>query len=100
MRSARWPSVRNFLDAGRAEFPEFLQIFRQIFAQILRDLGAGLALYLALERAPTQKRGAAVCATTLAEFTQFFCARRAEVFRKIWEMPATDPSGEPKNLEF
>ena len=25
----------------------------------MRDLGAGLALYLALERAPTQKRGAA-----------------------------------------
>ena len=58
MRSARWPSARNFLGAGRAEFPEFLQIFRLIFAQILRDLGAGLALYLALERAPTQKRGA------------------------------------------
>ena len=44
--------------AGRAGFPEFLQNFRPIFAQILRDLGAGLALYLALQRAPTQKRGA------------------------------------------
>ena len=55
MRSARWPSARNFLCAGRAEFPEFLQIFRPIFAQILRDLGAGLALYLALERQPSRK---------------------------------------------
>ena len=49
----------QFVCAGRAEFPEFLQIFRPIFAQSLRDLGAGLALHLALERAPTQKRGAA-----------------------------------------
>ena len=48
----------QFLCAGRAEFPEFLQIFRPIFAQILRNLGAGLALYLALERMPTRKREA------------------------------------------
>ena len=48
----------QFFCAGRAEFPKILQNFRQIFAQILRDLGAGLALYLALQRAPTRKRGA------------------------------------------
>ena len=34
----------QFLCAGRAGFPEFLQIFRPIFAQILRDLDAALAL--------------------------------------------------------
>ena len=48
----------QFLCAGRAGFPEFLQIFRPIFAQILRDLDAALALYLALERIPTRKRAA------------------------------------------
>ena len=33
----------QFFCAGRAEFPKILQNFRQIFAQILRDLDAGLA---------------------------------------------------------
>ena len=47
----------QFLCAGRAEFPEILQIFRPIFAQILRDLDAGLALYLAFERTQTRKKG-------------------------------------------
>ena len=40
----------QFLCAGRAGFPEILQIFRAIFAQNLRHLDAGLARYLALER--------------------------------------------------
>ena len=47
------------LCAGRAGFPEFLQIFRAIFAQNLRLLDAGLARYLALERMTTLKRAAA-----------------------------------------
>ena len=48
----------QFLCAGRAEFPEILQIFRPIFAQTLRDLDAGLALSLAFERTPTWKGAA------------------------------------------
>ena len=48
----------QFLCAGRAEFPEILQIFRPIFSQFLRDLDAGLAHYLALERISTHKRDA------------------------------------------
>ena len=56
MRSARWPSARKFLCAGRAGFPEILQIFRALFAQNLRHLDAGFARYLALERTPTQKK--------------------------------------------
>ena len=48
----------QFLCAGRAGFPEILQIFRAIFAQNLRHLDAGLARYLALERTPTRKRAA------------------------------------------
>ena len=39
----------QFLCAGRAGFPEFLQILRAIFAQNLRHLDAGLARYLAFE---------------------------------------------------
>ena len=46
----------HFLCAGRAGFPEILQNFRPIFAQILRDLDAALACNLALERTPTQKK--------------------------------------------
>ena len=37
----------QFLCAGRAGFPEILQIFRAFFAQHLRHLDAGLARYLA-----------------------------------------------------
>ena len=48
----------QFLCAGRAGFPEILQIFRAIFAQDLRHLDAGLAIYLALERTPTRTRAA------------------------------------------
>ena len=48
----------QFLCAGRAGFPEILQIFRAIFAQNLRHLDAGLARYLALERTPTRSRAA------------------------------------------
>ena len=46
----------QFLCAGRAGFPEILQNFRPIFAQILRDLDAALACNLALERTPTQNK--------------------------------------------
>ena len=46
----------HFLCAGRAGFPEILQYVRPIFAQILRDLDAGLARNLALERISIQKK--------------------------------------------
>ena len=58
MCSARFPIACNFLCARRAGFPEILQTFRLIFAQILRDLNAGLARYLTLECKPTRKRAA------------------------------------------
>ena len=48
----------QLLCAGRAGFPEILQIFRTIFAQNLRHLDAGLARYLAFERTPTQEKAA------------------------------------------
>ena len=49
----------QFLCAGRAGFPEILQIFRVIFAQNPRDLDAELARYLAFERTRTRKGAAA-----------------------------------------
>ena len=45
----------QFLCAGRAGFPEFLQIFRASFAKKLHHLDAGLARDLALERIPTRR---------------------------------------------
>ena len=56
----------QFFCAERAGFPKILQNFRQIFAQILRDLDAGLARHLALERIPTRKRAA----TNILTFAQ------------------------------
>ena len=40
-----WPSARISFCERRAEIPEVLQFFREIFAQILRDLGARRALF-------------------------------------------------------
>ena len=80
MRSAGWPSASNFFGRGACRISEILQNVRAIFAQNFRDLDAGLARHLALERIPTRKRAAKECyalrATTLVEFTQLFCARR------------------------
>ena len=43
--SARWLSARISFCERRAEIPEVLQFFREIFAQILRDLDARRALF-------------------------------------------------------
>ena len=43
--SARWPSARIISCERHAEIPEVLQVFREIFAQILRDLDARRALF-------------------------------------------------------
>ena len=45
----------QFLRAGRAGFPEILQICLALFAQNLRHLDAGFARSFAIERTPTQK---------------------------------------------
>ena len=75
-----------FWGAGRAGFPEILQIFRAIFAQNLRDLDTEIARYLANAHGPGREllqRISDVRAATLAELTQLLCARRAENFRKL-----------------
>ena len=55
MRSARWPSARNFCARGVPDFQKFCKFFARTFAQNLRHLDAGLARHLALERTQTQK---------------------------------------------
>ena len=65
MRTARGPNARNFLRGACRISGNFAIFFRAIFAQHLRDLDAGLALYLASERTRTQKIAA----------TQFFGSR-------------------------
>ena len=58
MLAASWPVARKFWARGVPEFRKFCKFFARFFAQILRDLDAALALYLALERIPTRKRAA------------------------------------------
>ena len=91
----------QFLCAGRAGFPEILQIFRAIFAQNLRHLDAGLARYLALERTPTLKRAVAklcglrnhagrVHATFVRAARRFFSGT-LQFFRASWAQNLRDP---------
>ena len=97
LRSARWSNARISWCAWRAEIPKILQSFREIFAQIMRDLDAGrlfvrirtdFRLHQELQRRYHQYK---TCAAHDAESTQFFCARRAEIpeilqnFRRILE---------------
>ena len=76
----------QFFGRGACRISGILQIFRPIFAQILRDLGAGLALYLALERAPIRKIDASkfsgFCSNT-GRVPAILCVRRAEHFPEI-----------------
>ena len=92
----------QFLRAGRAGFPEILQIFRALSAQNLRHLDAGFARYLALERTPTQKKS---CnegprfAQPRWPSSRNFCARGAPkffgnfnfFFRASWAQSLRDP---------
>ena len=93
----------QFFCAGRAEFPKILQNFRQIFAQILRDLDAGLARNLALERTPTPKRAARrscslrnhagrVHAVFMrAAPRNLIISETSQIFRAIWAQNLRDP---------
>ena len=83
MRSARWLSARIFLCAGRAEFPEFFKFFRPIFAQILRDLGAGLVLHLALERAPIAMKKFGFLQQRWPSSRNFSARGAPKIFRKF-----------------
>ena len=105
MYSARWPNGRTFLCAGRAGFPEILQILSRVccatFASsrhwtedsriILRQSACRLGQEL--------RRNSEVHATTRAELTQVLRARRAEIFRGLcnnffrasWEKILRDP---------
>ena len=91
----------QFLCAGRAEFPEILQIFRPIFSRFLRDLDAGLVLELASERTPTRKRAATkfcgfrnnvgrVHAIFLRAARRSF-SEKLQFFRASWAQNLRDP---------
>ena len=90
-----------FLCAGRAGFPEILQIFRAIFAQDLRHLDAGLAVYLASERTPTRTRAATkFCASrnhagrvhaTFARAARRKISGTLQFFRASWAENLRDP---------
>ena len=91
----------QFFCAGRAEFPKILQNFRQIFAQILRDLDAGLARNLALERISIQKRDATkLCGlrnhagrlhAVFMRAAPRFLSETSQFFRAIWAQNLRDP---------
>ena len=91
----------QFLCAGRAEFPVILQIFRPIFAQTLRNLDAGLALYLAFERTPTWKGAATkfcgLCNNAGRDHAIFVRAARRkfsenlQFFRASWAQNLREP---------
>ena len=76
-------------------------IFCKIFAQNLRDLDAGLARYLALERTSTRKRAATkVCGSCnhagriYATFLRAACRKFSETlqfFRASWAQKLCDP---------
>ena len=91
----------QFLCAGRAGFPEILQNFRAIFAQVLRHLDAGLAVYLASERTPTRTRAATkFCASrnhagrvhaTFARAVRRKISGTLQFFRASWAEILRDP---------
>ena len=102
MHSARWPSARKFCVRGVPDFRKFCKnYFRANFAQNLRHLDAGLALYLAFERTPTWK-GAAIKLCGLrnnagrVQATFVRAARRKfsgnlQFFRASWAQNLRDP---------
>ncbi len=88
MHSSRSTSARNFLCAGRAGFPEILQNFRAVKISrkicVISTLDSRVILHSNARRLGKElQRSSAVRATTLAEFTQLLCARRAKIFRDL-----------------
>ena len=86
MRSARWPSARNFYARGVPDFRKFCKFFRSILRKIciIPTLDSRFILYLNARRLGKELlRSPAVRETTLAEFTQLLCARRANIFRDL-----------------
>ena len=86
MRSACWPSARNFCARGVPDFRKFANFsraFRAKYASSRRWIRALSCIRTHADSEKELQRRSAVRATTLAEFTQLFCARRAEIFRGL-----------------
>ena len=104
MHSARWPSARNFCARGVPDFQKFCKTFARFlrkFFEILRDLDAGLARNLALDRISIPKRAATkfcglrihdgrVHAVFMRAAPRFF-PETSQFFRAIWAQNLRDP---------
>ena len=85
MQSARWPSARNFWAWSVPDFRKLCKFFARFLRKIcvISTLDSRVILHSNARRLDKKlQRSSAVRATTLAEFTQLLCARRAEIFRK------------------
>ena len=87
MRSARWPSACNFCARGVPDFRKFCKFFARILRKIcvISTLDSRFILHQNAHRLGQElQRSSALRATTLAEFTQLLCARRAEILFEIF----------------
>ena len=86
MHSARWSSARNFCARGVPDFRKICKFFARFLRKIcvISTLDSRVILHSNAQRLGKElQRSSAVRATTLAEFTQLLCARRAEIFRGL-----------------
>ena len=83
LRSARWPIEHIFFCDRHAEIPEVLQFFRDIFAQLLRDLDARRAIFGFEQGSDLHKIWSDVkhmfLQRTMAEYTQFFLRKARRI---------------------
>ena len=86
MRSARWPSACDFCARGVPDFRNFANFSRKFLRRICvsSTLDPRIILHENSHRLGIElQRSSEVCETTLAEFTQLLCARRAKIFRDL-----------------
>ena len=86
MRNARWLSACNFCARGVPDFQKFCKIFARFLRKfcVISTLDSRAILHQNELRFKKElQRSAAVCESTLGEFTQFLCVRRPEIFRKL-----------------
>ena len=86
MRSARWPTARNFCARGVPDFRKFCKLFARFLRNIcvISMLDSRVILHSNAHRIRKElQRSSEVCATTPAEFTQLFVRAAAEKFQKL-----------------
>ena len=86
MQKARWPSARKFCARGVPNFRKFCKIFARFLRKIcvISTLHSRVILRSSARRLGNELiRSPTVRATTPAEFTQLFCARRTEICQEL-----------------